>query len=286
MRQVSHGQQNVVRTLLRNKCDVNLKVVVDVEDYAVKMKPYVKQDRLKLTCVYPCIVKDDVEMVRLLVSGGLDVNLRDERGCSPLWHAVDTNNYAMAKAFLQSPNCDVNAKDVTKLCPIHVAAIHANVKIASLLVRHGAHVDVPTVRGSTPLILACKSASYETARLLLLNGANPNHAGLNGHTPISAVLECCPDRLILDILIEAGAGIDRADIRKCQKEKLPLLKLCPDVLETLKILASAPRSLKMLCCLGIRKCLLASHSRLHLMLKVQQLPLPNIVREFLLLNHL
>ena len=242
-----------------------------------------------MTCVYPCIINNNVEMVRQLVRGGLDVGITDERGCTALWHAVDINNYPMVKALVQSPSCHfniINRKDVTNLCPIHVACIHANVKIASLLVRHGSRVDVPTHRGSTPLILACRSASYDTARLLLLNGANPNHTGLNGHTPISAVLECCPDTKILHMLIEAGASIDRADIRKCLENKLPLLKTCPEVIQTLKILASAPSSLKMTCCLTIRKSLLSSRCTDHLVHKVQQLPLPNIVKEFILLNHL
>ena len=283
---VMKSQHGIVQTLLQRKCDPNLMNVVDIENYSLKIKPFLKRDRLKLTAVFPCIVRGEIDMVELLVKGGLDVNITDDRGCSALWHAVDLKHYAMAKAFARAPGCDINAPDVTRLCPLHVAAIHGDVKLASLLIRHGAKIDVQTVRGSTSLIIACKKASYETARLLLLNGANPNHKGINGHTPISAVLEACPDRKILDMLIEAGACIDHADIKKCLKEKLPLLKTCPDVLDTLRILASNPRHLKVLCCLVIRKTLLLSKSDIHLVLKVQQLPLPNIVKEFLLLNHL
>ncbi|GFO42152.1 ankyrin repeat [Plakobranchus ocellatus] len=283
---VLKAQYGIVQILLMRKCDPNLTNVVDVENYSLKIRPYLKSNRLKQTAIFPCIVRGEIDMVELLVKGGQDVNLTDDRGCTALWHAVDLKHYAMAKAFVRAPGCDVNAPDVTRLCPLHVAAIHSDVKIASLLIRHGAKIDVLTVRGSTPLIIACKKGSYDTSRLLLLNGANPNHKGINGHTPISAVLEACSDRQILDMLIEAGACIDHADIRKCLKEKLPLLKTCSDVLETLKVLASNPRHLKILCCLVIRKSLLVSKSNIHLVLKVQQLPLPNIVKEFLLLNYL
>ncbi|KAK3791435.1 hypothetical protein RRG08_046587 [Elysia crispata] len=283
---VRKGQHEIVKTLLKRKCNPNLMNVVDIENYSIKIRPFFKRDRLKLTAVFPCILRCETDMVELLIKGGLDVNITDDRGCSALWHAVDLLHYPMARAFARVPGCDVNAPDVTRLCPLHVAAIHGDVKIASLLIRYGAKVDVQTVRGSTPLIIACKKASYDTSRLLLLNGSNPNHKGINGHTPISAVLEACPSRQILDMLIEAGVCIDHADVKKCLKEEPPLLKTCPDVLDTLKVLASHPRHLKVLCCLSIRKSLLHSNSDLHLVLKVQQLPVPNIVKEFLLLNHL
>ncbi|RUS83866.1 hypothetical protein EGW08_008347 [Elysia chlorotica] len=201
---VRKAQHGIVKTLLSRKCNPNLMNVVDMENHSLKLRPFLKRDRLKLTAVFPCIVRYETDMVELLIRGGLDVNITDDRGCSGLWHAVDLQHYAMVRAFVKAPNCDVNAPDVTRLCPLHVAAIHADVKIASLLIRYGAKVDVKTVRGSTPLIIACKKASYETSRLLLLNGADPNHKGINGHTPISAVLEACPDRQILDMLIEAG----------------------------------------------------------------------------------
>ncbi|GFS08969.1 ankyrin-1-like [Elysia marginata] len=283
---VMKTQHNIAQMLLSKKCNPNLTNIVDVENYSLKLRPSLKRDRLKQTAIFPCIVRGEVEMVELLVKGGLDVNITDDRGCSALWHSVDLRNYSMTRAFAREKSCDVNMPDVTRLCPLHVAAIHGDVKLASLLIRYGARIDVLTVRGSTPLIIACKKASYDTSRLLLLNGADPNHKGINGHTPISAVLEACSDRQILDMLIEAGACIDHADIRKCLKEKLPLLKTSPDVLDTLRFLASNPRHLKVLCCLVIRKSLLDSKSDIHLVLKVQQLPLPNIVKEFLLLNHL
>lgn len=283
---VESGQYSIVKFLVKLKCDPNLKMVANVENYSVKLEPYKKQNRLKLSCLYPCIVKADVDMIRHLVQRGLDVNIYDDRGCTPLWHAVDLDNYHMVKTLVSSPACDVNICDVTSLFPLHVAALHANVKTASLLVRKGARIDVLTVRGSTPLTLACRSNSYETARLLLLNGANPTHRGINGHTPISAVLESCPDRKILDMLIEAGACIDKADIEKCMKEKLHFVSSDPAVLEILRVLAHTPRSLKMQSCLAIRKYILAARSTLHIVDKVQQLRIPNCMKEFLLLNHL
>lgn len=283
---VQAGQMGVVRVLARHGCDPNLKYIVHVDNYAYKLKPYTKKDRLKLSCVYRCVVKRDVEMVKELVQAGLDVNLHDDRGCTALWHAVDLQDYDMAKAMTSSPKCDVNVADVTMLRPLHVAALHGNVRLASLLVRHGALIDVVQLRGSTPLVLACKAACLQTARLLLLNGADPNYVGYNGHMPLSAALESCTDRALPDLLIEAGAIVDCSTLRKCRKEKLPLLRACPEVLQLLTEVSRTPHALKLQCVLSIRRALLASALHLHFVLKVQRLPVPKIVQEFILLSHL
>ncbi|KAK7108331.1 poly [ADP-ribose] polymerase tankyrase-2-like [Littorina saxatilis] len=281
------GHVSVVRALARRGCDPNLKYVVHVDNYAYKLKQYTKKDRLKLSCVYRFVVKRDVDMIKELVKAGLDVNIYDDRGCTALWHAVDLQDYEMAKAMTSSPKCDVNVADVTLLRPLHVACLHGNVKLASLLVRHGAMIDVIQLRGSTPLIMACKAASFDTAKLLLLNGANPNHVGHNGHMPLSAALESCKDSRLPYLLIEAGAIVDCSTLRKCRTEKLPLLRACPDVMERLAEISSKPHALKLQCVLSIRRALLASAGQhLHFVLKVQQLPVPKIVQEFVLLSHI
>ena len=186
---VENDQINIVQTLVENGCNTNLKYIVDVYNYTCILKPYKKKERLKLTILYKCIVKEDVPMIKLLVQGGFDVNIVDERGWSPLLHAVDMDNYDMVKAILINEKCDVNICDSANLRPLHIAAMHANHKIASQLLRRGAKVDVVQIRGWTPLILTCRADCVQTTRLLLLNGANPNHIGLNGHTPLSTALQ-------------------------------------------------------------------------------------------------
>ena len=280
------GQVEVVRALARHRCDPNIKYIVHVDSYAYKLKRYTKKDRLKLTCLYPCVVKREVAMVRELVQAGMDVNIHDDRGCTALWHAVDLQDYDMVKAMTSSPSCDVNVADVTMLRPLHVAALHGNVRLASLLIRHGALVDVVQLRGSTPLVMACKAACFQTSRLLLLNGANPNHVGYNGHMPLSAALESCRDRALPDLLIEAGAIVDCSTLRKCRKEKLPLLQTCPEMLSLLTEVSRTPHALKLQCVLALRRALVASAVHLHFVLKVQQLPVPKIIQEFILLSHL
>ncbi|XP_071137346.1 ankyrin repeat and SOCS box protein 8-like [Mytilus edulis] len=283
---IENDQINIVQALVQNGCNTNLKYIVDVFNYTYILKPYKKRERLKLTIMFKCIVKEDVPMVKLLVQGGFDVNIVDDRGWSPLLHAVDMDNYEMVKAILISDKCDVNIKDTANLRPLHMAAMHANSKIASQLVRRGAKVDVVQIRGWTPLILTCRANCVQTTRLLLLNGANPNHTGLNGHTPLSTALQFSTCKEIPEMLLEAGASVDITLIKRCQSEKFQNLILHPELMVLIKYCAESPQTLRTLSCLVIRNSLIHSSQNIHLMKKVEQLPLPKLIKEYILLGHL
>lgn len=283
---ITTGQREIAQLLVNNKCNANLKYIVDVNNFAYFLKPYTKKDQLKLTIMYSCIVKADIEMIKLLVQGGYDVNNYDDRGCTALWHAVDLNDYEMTKAIVSAKNCDVNVSDSAKLRPLHIAAMHANHKIVSLLIKRGAEIDALQLRGWTPLILACRSNCFATVRILILNGADPNFIGLNGHTPLSTAVQYSEDRRIPELLLDAGATVDLTLLKRCKEEKMKNLKANPDILQILKLQSMTPNTLKTLCFLQIRKCILHSNTKLHLIVKVEQLPLPKLIKDFLLLGDL
>ncbi|XP_069109087.1 ankyrin repeat and SOCS box protein 8-like [Argopecten irradians] len=283
---VQAQQKEVVEELISKKANVNLKYIVDVNNYAYTLREYKKKDCLKLTVMYACIVKNQVDMIKLLVQAGYNVNNHDDRGCTCLWHAVDLNNYEMAKAILLAKECDVNVMDTALLRPLHIAAMHGNHKIMSLLIRRGARIDAVQLRGWTALNLSCRTGCVPTTRMLLLNGADPNHIAYNEHTPLSMSLQYCEDRQIPELLLEAGAEVTMSLIKKCKEEKMMNLLLNPDLFYLMKFLSETPRTLRTLSCLRIRKSLLQSASDLHIIQKVEGLPLPKLIKEYLLMAHL
>ena len=284
---VAEGKLDIVKTLVDKKCDANLTYKVNINDFAYRLEEFKKKDRLKLTMMYRCIVKRDLPMIKLLVTGGFDVNVYDDRRCTALWHAVDLDDYEMLKIMTSAKQCDVNAADIAKLRPLHVAAMRGNVRIASHLIQRGADVDSVQLRGSTALILACRAANYETVRLLLLNGADPNHVGRNGHNVISTALQSSMDTRIPEMLIDCGACVDLELIQLCkqEREKFILLDPHPEFLGVLKSCSETPRSLKTFCCLRIRRLLVRSHIKLHLIKKVEKLPLPRLIKDYILFGH-
>ena len=279
---------DVAKLLVNSGCDANLTYVVNAtREFSYQLEEFKKMDRLKLTGMYRCIVHSQMHLIKLLVQGGFDVNVHDERGCSALWHAADLDNYEMLKLMLISKTVDVNKTDKTKLSPLHIAAMKGNVKMCSLLIQRGAAVDRVQLRGSTALILACRAGNFDTVRLLLLNGADPNHVGNNGHNVISTALQCTTDVRTPDMLLSCGALVDMELLDICRKEgkKFMLFKKHPEFFSVMKECGSTPRPMKVLSCLTIRKLLVRSQEKVHLIKKVEQLPLPRLIKDFLLFGY-
>ena len=285
---VLEGVTDIVQMLIKNRCDVNLTFIVNVNNFTYELQEYLKKDKLKLSCIYRCIVHANLTMMKCLVNGGFDVNIYDDRGCNCVWHAVDLNNYDMLKIVASAKGADVNAADNMKLRPLHIAAMKGNVKMTSLLIQRGADIDAVQLRGSTALVLACRAGNFETVRILLLNGADPNHVGNNGHNVISTSLQYTTDVRIPEMLINCGAHVDLELIEICRKEgkKFILLKEHPEFFSVLKEFSASPRSMKTLCCLTIRRQLVQSSIQMHLIKMVEKLPLPRMIKDYLLFGHI
>lgn len=92
----------------------------------------------------------DIKWLTYLVAKGADVNLRNFRGTTPLWLAINTG-------FIDG---------------------------ASLLIAQGALVNNPGPAGETPLIAAVHQRNLELVRTLIKAGANPVRADNSGRTAI------------------------------------------------------------------------------------------------------
>ena len=83
----------------------------------------------------------NLEVVKLLLANGTNVNQQNNDGCTPLMYAED-------------------------------------LEIAELLLSNGANVNQKTNDGLTPLICAATNGCLEVAKLLLLNAHFPQHLSM------------------------------------------------------------------------------------------------------------
>lgn len=107
-----------------------------------------------------------IREMKSLLKGGADINARNNAGWAPLHIAVAENSYGKAKVLLEA-GADVNAtidrqEDDT---PLHLATWTDNAKMAQLLIKHGANLDLYGEDG-TPLEAAHRNGAKRVKNLI------------------------------------------------------------------------------------------------------------------------
>ncbi|KAJ9580531.1 hypothetical protein L9F63_024297 [Diploptera punctata] len=96
--------------------------------------------------------------------------------------------------------------------PLRLAAMNGQTPCVELLLRYGAHVDLPDRKGQTPLFCAVKNWDTDTCVLLLKAGACPDGDRMNLSTPLYLA---CQDGYSVGVklLLDYGAEIEWPDVR-------------------------------------------------------------------------
>jgi len=105
------------------------------------------------------------EVARLLIEYGADVNSQDKVGFTPLFAATQEGHLDMVHLLLDH-GADVNAKAQSQWTALHFASSCGHVEIAQVLVQRGALVHVQNAEGRTPSQLAQRSGHRRIVRLL------------------------------------------------------------------------------------------------------------------------
>jgi len=79
----------------------------------------------------------DIEKIKSLISGGADVNAKDDNGNAPLHYAVILTNNDVIELLIAS-GADVNIKDDQGRTALWWAKEQENAEITELLLKHGA----------------------------------------------------------------------------------------------------------------------------------------------------
>ena len=90
------------------------------------------------------------EIVKQHLADGVDINLKDENGFTPLHGAVRSFYMGMVDILI-AEGADVNAKDNYGSTPLHKAAWNHNWDAIELLIDNGGHINAKDNTGRTPL---------------------------------------------------------------------------------------------------------------------------------------
>ncbi|HEX5111122.1 MAG TPA: ankyrin repeat domain-containing protein [Vicinamibacterales bacterium] len=181
------------------------------------------------TALHWAVQRDDLELVDRLLRAGATVKARNEFGATPMSEAAIIGNAAMLERLLAA-GADVESANADGQTALMVVARSGRVDAARVLIRRGANVNaVERWRGQTALMWAAAQGQPAMVKELVARGADVNarsnvnnwdrqvtaepravYRPAGGLTPLLyAAREGCVE--CAQILVEAGAGINKAD---------------------------------------------------------------------------
>jgi ankyrin repeat protein len=141
-------------------------------------------DELKYYLLEAAAQNGHVEVVRLLLAHGLDINHLSEELNSPLIMAA-LHGYHEVVAFLISAGADVKIKNQQGNTALLAAAFKGHAKVVRLLIEAGLDPNDPNADGTFAIVLATRGDYAKVVRELIRGGANVNVVDSNGNSPLS-----------------------------------------------------------------------------------------------------
>ena len=111
--------------------------------------------------------REDLEMVQVLLDYGIDVNVRNQYGSTPLAR-YDLKDTSVIRLLLVN-GADPNAQRQDGTTQLHRASRSGRIEIVRILVEHGASVEMKDGNGRTSLEIASEEQHDEIVKLLSEN---------------------------------------------------------------------------------------------------------------------
>ncbi len=176
------------------------------------------------TCgdIHKAAFEGDVGCIKKLMDEGVDPNVRDVFGRTPLHLAVQAGHRGVVELLLNY-GADPNARDAAGQTPLHWAVACGHADIEELLLERGADPNAKDFAGNTPLHIAAMTTYFsevaevmfevgpklfpaefpydrgDVVRMLLEYGADPTVENEQGLTPLDLAVKMDND-LVAEII--------------------------------------------------------------------------------------
>ncbi|VDI45560.1 Hypothetical predicted protein [Mytilus galloprovincialis] len=198
------GHTNIVKLLIdmavRNGHQETVKFLLNLKSQTLNscVDKTIKQEDA-WSALHKACNNGHIEIVKLLIDNGMNVNDTTHNGQTPLFLACQKGHCDIVKLLLgfigQTLNSCVDKTIKTKygLSVLHAACSEGHTEVVKLLIDNGMNVNDRTSKGDTSLHLACQNGHNETVKYLLdLNGKSLNSVvdttmkNKNGKTAVDA----------------------------------------------------------------------------------------------------
>ncbi|MBR3899119.1 MAG: ankyrin repeat domain-containing protein, partial [Elusimicrobiaceae bacterium] len=153
------------------------------------------------------------EVLKLLISAGLDVNQKNDKGDDILLSAVFFGDLDSVKVLIEN-GADITFERKTETGSsgpaLILASLSGHLPVVRYLAESGADLDIQNSFGETALMLAAAKGHYDVVDFLIQAGADINKQKNVGTTAVKFAAGS-GNTEILEALIKAGADINIGD---------------------------------------------------------------------------
>jgi ankyrin repeat protein len=177
-----------------------------------KPKVNIKKEGGK-TLLFDLVTQHNMELIKLIVNAGADLNVIDEEGNSPLSYMIDEGlrithqkekeNFLERLVFLLKFRIDVTTIDRDGKTIFHKAVMANDIDVIEKLLTKKTNLDIKDRQGRTALHHTQWKGNYKIARLLIAAGANINEADNSGFTILNYAVILGHTKLVI-VLISSG----------------------------------------------------------------------------------
>jgi len=163
--------------------------------------------------IYNAIEYETIDDVKALIEKGVDVNLPNGNGATPLQLAARKSDDPELFRLLLNAGAEIDPEpDWNYDTPFEIIIAKDNIDLVRFFLNAGANIHRIDIHGRTPLEYAASHVkNSEIIRLLISKGAAINKGG-NGRTPLhSAASNRNKDNIVL--LIGLGANVNARDTK-------------------------------------------------------------------------
>ncbi|MDM1503711.1 ankyrin repeat domain-containing protein [Myroides marinus] len=170
---------------------------------------------MKEDVLFDAIKKNDLTAVKQLVERGVNLEIQNVKGETPLMYAVYLKYNSIAKALIEA-GANVNAQDKVLNSPFLYAGAEGNLEIVQLSLKHGADFTVFNRYNGSALIPAAEKGHIDVVKLLVNYPGYPiDHVNRLGWTALMEAIVLSDGGFlhtnIVDELIKGGVNVNIPD---------------------------------------------------------------------------
>ncbi|MHA1938945.1 MAG: ankyrin repeat domain-containing protein, partial [Candidatus Thorarchaeota archaeon] len=205
------GHKKIVEYLLSKDADANAKNNDGKTPLDVAVRPYDKEitellieKGATISTIHIAAFVGNLERLQSFIEAGIDVNVKDETGMTPLFRAVSGGHADVVKVLFNA-GADVNSGNKQGVVPLFGALWTRDSTMVELLLERGANVNAKhTQYGYTPLHWAVMMDSKEVVALLVARDAEVDAKDTRGRTPLDLANQRGHTEIV-DLLRQHGA---------------------------------------------------------------------------------